>query len=82
MNQPLPVADRHEEPGELTTILSERVTIPICCDDCGKETDISLQRLKEHTILCEHCSHVRDFSDSELRLLRMLLAQSGYYFAL
>lgn len=82
MNQAMPVADSHPQPGDVTTILSDRVMIPIACDHCGHETSISIERLKQHTILCEQCSHVRNFSTTELRLLRMLLAQAGYHFAL
>lgn len=82
MNNAMPVADTDTQPGEITTILSDRVMIPIACDHCGHETSISIERLKQQTILCEHCSHVRHFSTTELRLLRLLLAQAGYHFAL
>ena len=82
MSKPLPLVCRIDKPGKLEAILSPRMTIPINCDECGRATDISLERLKEHTIVCEHCASVRQFSNAEMRLLRLILAQSGYHFAM
>lgn len=79
MNHSLPLVRRVDKPGELSTILSVRVPIPITCDECGYATDVSIERLKEHIIVCEHCASVRQFSAAEMRLLRLLLAQSGYH---
>ncbi|MCT7360504.1 hypothetical protein [Thalassolituus pacificus] len=83
MSQALPVKQAEIQYGEISTILSEKVMIPISCDHCRQDTDVSIETLKsKHGILCEHCSHVRTFSATEMRLMRMLLAQAGYHFAL
>ncbi|PHS66170.1 MAG: hypothetical protein COB09_01515 [Thalassobium sp.] len=83
MSQALPVKQAEIQYGEVSTILSEKVMIPISCDHCRQDTDVSIETLKsKHGILCEHCSHVRTFSTTEMRLMRMLLAQAGYHFAL
>lgn len=80
MSQPLRAKDQHEHPG-ISTILSGQVMIPIRCDHCRHETDVSLQQLKaQHPILCEHCYEVRTFSDTELKLMRMLLANAGFHY--
>lgn len=64
---------------ELSTILSERVMIPVTCDHCEKDTDVSLETLKStSTVMCEHCYHVRPFSAGELRVLKSFLQHSGY----
>jgi len=82
MNQPLRSKSQQQQ-SQVSTILSGQVMIPISCDHCRHDTDISLQQLKQqHPILCEHCYEVRDFSDAELKLTRMLLAEAGYHFAL
>ncbi len=81
MSQPLRSKGQQEHP-TVSTILPGHVMVPICCDHCGRETDVSLQQLKaQHPILCEHCYTVRTFSDTELRLTRMLLADAGFHFA-
>lgn len=83
MSQPLPVEQPEPRVGEVSTILSGKVMIPMHCDDCQRETEISLETLKKHgTYVCEHCASVHSFSDTELRLMRLYLAQSGYHFAL
>ncbi len=83
MSQALPVTQAEIQYGEVSTILSEKVMIPISCDHCQQDTDVSIETLKsKHGILCEHCSNVRTFSATEMRLMRMLLAQAGYHFAL
>ena len=83
MSQALPVKQAEIQYGEISTILSEKVMIPISCDHCRQDTDVSIETLKsKHGILCEHCSHVRTFSTTEMRPMRMLLAQAGYHFAL
>lgn len=64
---------------ELSTILSERVLIPVTCDHCEKDTDVSLETLKSSsTVMCEHCYHVRPFGQAEMTALRHLLMRSGY----
>ena len=81
MNQPL--RKDVQEQNIVSTILSEQVMVPISCDHCRHDTDVSLHQLKQQQpILCEHCYEVRNFSDTELKLTRMLLAQAGYHFAL
>lgn len=67
----------------VSTILSDQVMIPIGCSHCNKDTEVSLQLLKQQSaILCEHCYEIHPFSSTDLRLTRLLLAQAGYYFAL
>lgn len=81
MNQSLRVKS-HQPTPQISTILSGEVTIPIHCDHCKHDTNVSLQQLKQqHPILCEHCYEVRDFSDAELALTRLMLANAGYHFA-
>ena len=64
---------------ELSTILSERVLIPVTCDHCEKDTDVSLETLKStSTVMCEHCYHVRAFGQVEIDVVRNLLMRSGY----
>ncbi|WP_430461617.1 hypothetical protein ACQUQU_02220 [Thalassolituus sp. LLYu03] len=84
MSQPLPVGQPEVRTvGEVSTILSGKVMIPMGCDECTQETDISLETLKQHgTYVCEHCATIHTFSDAELRLMRLMLAQAGYHFAL
>lgn len=83
MSQPLPVEQPEAQAVEISTILSGKVMIPMSCDECQTETDISLEALKRHgTYVCEQCAAIHTFTDTELRLMRMLLAQSGYHFAL
>ncbi|QQD20657.1 hypothetical protein [Venatoribacter cucullus] len=82
MQHPLPVAPYSYQTGNVVTLLSDRVMIPITCDHCQQQTDVSLGRLKQQTIFCRHCHQARQFSSLELRLMRMLLAQEGYHFAL
>jgi transcription elongation factor Elf1 len=80
MTQALRVSEESET--DVSTILSARVLIPINCDRCNKETDISIQTLKEGgTIMCEHCYDVRPFSAIEQQTLRAVLAQIGFHFA-
>jgi hypothetical protein len=82
MDQALNAKDEQLE-RVVSTILSDQVVIPINCEHCHRDTDVSLQQLKQQSpILCEHCYSVRTFSDTELKLTRMLLAQAGYHFAL
>lgn len=82
MNQPLR-AKKDPQPSNVSAILSDQVMIPITCDHCRHDTEVSLQQLKQQQpILCEHCYEVHQFSDSELALTKMLLAQAGYHFAL
>lgn len=67
----------------VSTILSDQVLIPINCSHCSKDTDVSVQLLKQQSaILCEHCYEIHPFSATDLRVTRMVLAQAGYYFAL
>jgi len=84
MSQPLPVKPpEYQYDGEVSTILSDKVMIPISCDHCGQDTEVSIETLKKHrAVLCEHCDHVHTLSNTELRLMRMMLAQAGYHFAL
>ena len=82
MSQPLPVSPYSPPSGNVITLLSDRVMIPITCDHCQQQTEVSLGRLKQQTIHCRHCHQARHFSGLELRLMRMLLAQEGYHFAL
>jgi len=68
-----------ESDHDLRTILSDRVMIPVTCDHCDKDTDISLETLKTtSTVMCEHCYQVRPFSSGELQVLTNLLSRSGY----
>ena len=83
MSQALPVSSEVPAPGDVSTILSDKVMIPMTCDHCDEETDISLHLLKtQHFYLCEHCNATHRVSDTELRLMRMMLARHGYPFAL
>ncbi|MAD46220.1 MAG: hypothetical protein CMI02_06370 [Oceanospirillaceae bacterium] len=83
MSQALPVSSPENATGDVSTILSDKVMIPMGCDHCGKETDISLHLLKsQHFYLCEHCNTTHQVSATELRLMRMMLARHGYHFAL
>ncbi len=83
MSQPLPVEEPITSPGDISVILSGKVMIPLHCDDCTESTDICLETLKKHgTYVCEHCASVHSFSDTELKLMRMMLGQAGYHFAL
>ncbi|WP_369984780.1 hypothetical protein [Thalassolituus sp.] len=64
---------------EISTILSERVLIPVSCDHCDKETEVSLETLKStSTVMCEHCCHVRSFSQAEMAMLQAVLSRAGY----
>ncbi len=83
MSQPLPVEQTEHAGGEVSTILSDKVMIPISCDHCGRTTDVSLDTLKrQRMVVCEHCDQVHTVSDTELRLMRMMLARAGYHFAM
>lgn len=82
MQHPLPVTPYPPQRRNVITLLSDRVMIPITCDHCQQPTDVRLGHLKQHRIVCRHCHRVRQFSGLELRLMRMLLAQQGYHFAL
>lgn len=81
MSHPVATASFHACPDNIVTLLSDQVLVPITCDQCQCETEVSLARLKQQTILCEHCDHLRQFSSLEMRLLRLLLAQAGYRFS-
>ena len=64
---------------DISTILSERVLIPVGCDHCDKETEVSLETLKStSTVMCEHCCHVRPFSNAEMNMLMAVLGRAGY----
>ncbi|MEK9711593.1 MAG: hypothetical protein VW258_03420 [Thalassolituus sp.] len=64
---------------DISTILSERVLIPVTCDHCDKDTDVSLETLKStSTVMCEHCYNVRPFSATEMTVLRNVLMSAGY----
>lgn len=64
---------------EISTILSERVLIPISCDHCDRETEVSLETLKSiSTVMCEHCCHVRNVDKAEIVTLQAVLSRAGY----
>lgn len=76
-------ARQGQEHQTVSTILSDQVMIPINCDHCHQDTDVSLQQLKLRSpVLCEHCYEIKAFSETELKLTRLILAQAGYHFAL
>jgi len=76
-------AKQDQDYSTVSTILSDQVMIPIHCDHCRHDTDVSLQQIKQQApILCEHCYEVKAFSDTELKLTRLFLAQAGFHFAL
>jgi|GEM_PF-1069993 len=83
MNQPLPVESRKQKvAGSISTILSDKVMIPMACDCCGQETEISLHLLKtQNFYLCEHCNEIHRISATEMHVMKTLLAQKGYHFA-
>ncbi|MDF1763126.1 MAG: hypothetical protein P1U57_06920 [Oleibacter sp.] len=77
MSQPLRIIAEADQ--SVSTILSERVLIPVSCDHCKQDTDISLETLKTSSaIMCEHCYAVRPFGHTELQVIRSLLNRSGY----
>ena len=43
---------------ELSTILSERVLIPVTCDHCEKDTDVSLETLKSTSTVTVSYTHL------------------------
>jgi len=64
---------------DISTILSERVLIPVSCGHCEKETEVSLETLRStSTVMCEHCYHVQEFSQAEMSMLVGVLSRSGY----
>ena len=64
---------------DISTSLSERVLIPVNCDQCHADTDVSLETLKSSsTVMCEHCYHVRTFTAVEMDVVRTVLMRSGY----
>ncbi|TNC93059.1 MAG: hypothetical protein CSH36_01320 [Thalassolituus sp.] len=68
-----------ESDHDFSTILSDRAMIPVTCDHCEKDTDVSLETLKStSTVMCEHCYHVRPFSNAELQVLTTVLQRVGY----
>lgn len=78
--EPIPAA---EQDIEISTILSSRVLIPIACDDCNQDTDIPLAELcKLALVRCQHCGNERRFTETELRVTRMVLADAGFHFSL
>lgn len=83
MSQPVPVEQPAIQTGDLSVILSGKVMIPMHCDACSKQTDISIDTLKQTgAYVCEHCASVHSFSDTEMKLMKMMLAKEGYHFAL
>ncbi|UTW47863.1 hypothetical protein [Bacterioplanoides sp. SCSIO 12839] len=75
-------AKQDQDTPTVSTILSNQVMIPVTCDKCRCDTDVSLSQIKQQMpIMCEHCYDVKAFSDSELQLTQLFLAQAGYHFA-
>ncbi len=63
----------------IKTLLSNRVLIPMTCDHCSNDTDVSMETLQSSsTFMCEHCYQVRPFVAAELEVLQLLLTQTGY----
>ncbi|HBS43138.1 MAG TPA: hypothetical protein DEA26_10685 [Oceanospirillales bacterium] len=63
----------------IKTLLSNRVLIPMTCDHCQQDTDVSMETLQSSsTFMCEHCYQVRSFVPAELEVLQLLLTQTGY----
>lgn len=76
-------AEQDQDTPTVSTILSDQVTIPVSCDKCRCDTDVSLAQIKQQIpVMCEHCYEVKAFSDAELKLTRLFLAQTGYHFVL
>ena len=64
---------------DIKTLLSNRVLIPMTCDHCHKDTDVSMETLQSSsTFMCEHCYQVRSFVPAELEVLQLLLTKTGY----
>ena len=77
MNQALLASSDSDK--AVKTLLSNRVLIPMTCDYCHNDTDVSMETLQtSSTVLCEHCYQVRSFSFAELEVLQLLLTQTGY----
>ncbi|MCY0964232.1 hypothetical protein [Parathalassolituus penaei] len=80
MSQAVTVPDP-EQDIEISTILSARVMIPITCDRCSRDTDVSLSHLRALALIrCSHCGCERYFTENELRITKTVLASAGYYF--
>lgn len=83
MIYPLPkavMADVYE--GHVSTILSDKVSIPIACDRCDCETEYSIQTLKTlPSISCGHCGHTRQFSQAEFEVVKQFLTLAGFHFS-
>lgn len=67
---------------DLHTILGGLVLIPVTCDHCGRDTDHTLEKLKQlSTLECRHCRFSRQFTQAELTLTHDFLARLGYHFS-
>ena len=81
MIHPLPIATVIIE-DNVSTILPCEAQIPITCDQCEADTNVSIADLKALApITCQHCRARRAFTQTELEITRLVLAQAGYYFS-
>lgn len=64
---------------QLNTLLSPRVLMPISCQCCNKETEVSYETLlSSSAFMCEHCYQVQPLSKVELDTIQIFLAKYGY----
>lgn len=64
----------------LNTLLSPRALVPVTCDCCEKETEVSYETLlTSATVMCEHCYQVQNLSKAELETISQFLSMHGYH---
>ncbi|ASP40746.1 hypothetical protein CHH28_19645 [Bacterioplanes sanyensis] len=79
MNQPLRAEYAHQD-DHISTIMSERVLVPITCQHCKMDTDVSVATLtQQHPFLCEHCYQINRLSSAELHVMVGVLERFGYH---
>ena len=70
----------HSPDARISTILPSDTLIPILCDQCFIETDISLrQMVAGRQITCRCCAAVRTIMPAEVSVTHQLLKQYGFH---
>lgn len=79
-----PLAKHNEDEvkdGQVSTILSGDVSIPLGCSKCQQETEYRLDTLKTTPVLrCRHCGYAHPFGRAELEVIQRVLSHHGYHF--